>query len=353
MSDKQIDKPTPPVTTDVKPATNKPAKKTKSGAGFAKFLSCVALIVACGTSAFGWVQLQLIKQQLNEQQSTVDSIDQSDKLVNFKQNLAKRFDSFSDQQHIIQGKLKSLESAVSASASAASRDQRGWVLAEAEYLMNMANARLRLLRDVRSAIEALKGAEQRIASLADPVLFHVQEALADEISNLQAIGVMDSNSVALKLINLGKLVRKMPPAQVILGSEKSTAGEETNVILASFLSKIGLQKNQRAFDARPTQVDILNMDQKILLDLDAARHAVLRFDQKTYAAHISAALQTLEQHYDKEDTQVKTVAKELRTINSRNIFPALPDISKSSSLLNTARNRYTTVAPSTNPEQAL
>lgn len=136
MSDKQIDKPTPPVTTDVKPATNKPAKKTKSGAGFAKFLSCVALIVACGTSAFGWVQLQLIKQQLNEQQSTVDSIDQSDKLVNFKQNLAKRFDSFSDQQHIIQGKLKSLESAVSASASAASRDQRGWVLAEAEYLMN-------------------------------------------------------------------------------------------------------------------------------------------------------------------------------------------------------------------------
>lgn len=351
MSDKQIDKPSSPVTTatqdKAKPnkAKTKPAKAP--GSGMAKFLALIAILITLAASALGYQQLLLVKQQLAEQQTTTDSAQPADKQFDtFKQNLAKRLDGFKDQQHLLQGKINALESSISAAASEANRDQRGWVLAEAEYLMNMANARLRLLRDVSSAIEALKGADQRIASLADPSLFPVQEALADEISNLQAMGIMDSNSVALKLINLAKLVRKMPPAQVILGSEKVAADEEANVMLATFLNKIGLQKNQRAFDARPTQVDILNMDQKILLDLDAARHAVLRFDQKTYAAHISAALQTLEQHYDSENAQVQTLAEELRSISSRNIFPALPDISQSSSLLNTLRNRYT---PATTP----
>ena len=350
MSDNDQNK--TPVTASTKPAkTSQPTKVKKAkGAGFAVFLALIAIALAAGASTYGWQQLQLLKQEITSKDKQPNTDEQFD---TFKQNIAKRFDSFKDQQHVMQGKLKSLESAISASASAASRDQRGWVLAEAEYLMNMANARLRLLRDVKSAIEALKGADQRIASLADPVLFPVQEALADEISNLQAIGIMDSNRVALKLINISKLVRKMPPAQVILGSEKAPAEEEANVVLATLLNKIGLQKNHRTFDARPTQVDILNMDQKILLDLDAARHAVLRFDQKTYAAHISAALQTLEQHYDQESTQVQTVAEELRTINSRNIFPALPNISESSRLLNAARSRYSPAPAEANQEQTL
>lgn len=347
MSDNDQNK--TPVTASTKPTQPVTSKKSK-GAGFAIFLAFIAIALAAAASAYGWQQLQLLKQDIAGQVKQPSADQQFD---TFKQNMAKRLDSFIDQQHVLQGKLDTLESAISASASNANRDQRGWVLAEAAYLMNMANARLRLLRDVDSAIEALKGADQRIASLADPALFPVQEALAEEISNLQAMGTMDSNGVALKLINLGKLVRKMPPAQVILGSEKAAADAEASALLATLFNKIGLQKNQRTFDARPTQVDILNMDQKILLDLDAARHAVLRFDPKTYAAHISAALQTLEQHYDKDNAQVQTVAQELRTISSRNIFPALPDISGSSSLLNTARNQYNAAAPAMDKEQTL
>ena len=350
MSDKQIDKPKSPVATDTqantkpsKPAA-KPAKKPAKapGTGMAKFLALLAILIALAASAFGYQQLRLLQQQLADQQSNSNSALPSGKQFDtFKENMAKRLDSFKDQQHLLQGKVTTLEGVISTAADEANRDQRGWVLAEAEYLMNMANSRLRLLRDVKSAIEALKGADQRIASLADPALFPVQEALAEEISNLQTIGIMDSNSVALKLINLGKLVRKMPPAKVVLGSDAAPKAEDENPVLASLLDIIGAQKNQRPFNGKPTQVDILSIDQLIQLDLNAARHAVLRFDAKAYTSHLDSALNILKNHYDQDNQQVELVKEELLAISARKVFPTLPDISQSSSLLNTSRNRYT------------
>ena len=349
MSDKQIDKPKSPVTTqgNTQPSeaaaksAKKPATKPASGTGMAKFLALLAIVIAVAASAFGYQQLRLLQQQIADQQSASSSALPADQQFDtFKQNMAKRLDSFKDQQHLLQGQVTTLEGIVSSAADEANRDQRGWVLAEAEYLMNMANSRLRLLRDVKSAIEALKGADQRIASLADPALFPVQEALAEEISNLQAIGIMDSNSVALKLINLGKLVRKMPPAKVILGADAAASAEDENPVLASLLNMIGAQKNQRPFNGKPTQVDILSIDQLIQLDLNAARHAVLRFDAKAYTSHLDSALGILKNHYDQDNQQVVLVKEELLAISARNVFPKLPDISQSSSLLNTSRNRY-------------
>ncbi len=333
-----------------KPAAKKPATKAdkpksaakprkSAGATFALLLALIALLIACAASFYGWMQLQALNQQLDSQQQAVAKIDQSSQMVTFKQNMAKRLDRFSDNQHVLERRLDALNSAVAAAAAAGQRDQRDWVLAEAEYLMNMANARLHLLRDVKSAIAALKGADQRIASLSDPSLFPVQQALAAEISDLQATGVMNSNGIALTLINIGKLVRKMPPAKVVMNAEKA-ADEERNPVVAELFNKLGIRKNQRAYAARPTEVDILNIDQKILLDLDAARHAVLRLDPQTYTAHLNAALATLAQHYDADNQQVQTVRKELQAINARAIFPSLPDISGSTLALNQARSRY-------------
>lgn len=358
MSDKPTAKPNTAVSSDIKTEikpTQAP-KTPKTGARLAKLLALLAIVITLAASAFGYQQLLLIKAQLADQHTQADTAPAADQQFDtFKQNMAKRLDGFSDQQHLMQGQLDALAGAVSAAANAASRDQRGWVLAEAEYLMNMANARLRLLRDVGSAIEALKGADQRIASLSDPMLFPVQEALAEEISKLQAIGIMDSNSVALKLINIGKLVGKMPPAKVVLGSEAAPVAEGENPVLASLLNMLGAQKNQRPFDGKPTQIDILSIDQLIQLDLNAARHAVLRFDAKAYTSHLNSALDIVKNHYDQDNPQVQLVKDELLAVDTRLVFPTLPNISQSSSLLNTIRNRYTTTATpaAVNQEPAL
>lgn len=354
MSETQKDQ--TPTTSSAAPAAPKPKpapKKEKApGSGFAKFLALLALVVAIAASAFGWQQLQLLKQQIAEQSQEKKPAQDTDQLATFKKNMAKRIDSFNDQQHVLKRKLETLENAVSTVANENTRDQRGWTLAEAQYLMNMANSRLRLLRDVSSAAEALKGADQRIASLNDPALFTVRELLAEEISNLQALGVMDSNGVALKLLALNKQVQKLPPAKLLLSAggdiQEETVGEKDSV-LAEISNFIGLKKSNRPYMALPQQEDIFYLDQLMRLEVEAARHAVLRFDEKTYANHIKAATELLNKHYDQDNQQVQAVKNQLLELKARKVFPALPDITASAIELHKIRNRY--IAPAATVEK--
>ena len=147
-----------PVTTESS-TPNKPAKETPkkqkpvkaAGVGTAKGIAFLSLLVVCGAAFYGYQELEKFKVTLSKQETALADIGNHDTFVTFKQQLSSRLDQFQDEYHTSQKHIKSLEALVTETASAAARDQEGWTLAETEYLMNMANARLRLLRDVNAA----------------------------------------------------------------------------------------------------------------------------------------------------------------------------------------------------------
>lgn len=325
-----------------KPAQAAKPKDKKSGGGLGTLLALLALGAVGGASAYGWMELEKLKQQLAQQdQVKQDAADNADTL--FRANMAKRFDTFNTQQQLLKRQLGELENSVANLATEQSKDQRGWIIAEAEYLMRMANARLRLLRDVRAATEALKSADQRIADLADPSFFDVRQALALEISALQSLNPTDANGAAMKLLALNKLLSSLPPAKLIHGEPRemneTSVGEEGS-LLADLTQFIGLKKSNRPYMALPQQEDIFYLDQLMRLEIEAARHAVLRFDAVTYQHHIDNARDLLSAHYAQDHEQVKKVGEELKALSANRIFPKLPDITSSSLALNKAKNRY-------------
>ena len=62
-----------------------------------------------------------------------------------------------------------------------------WLIADAEYLLSVANQRLQLVGDVKTTRLALEAADQRLRESGDPGVFKVREAIAQELSVLQEV----------------------------------------------------------------------------------------------------------------------------------------------------------------------
>ena len=77
--------------------------------------------------------------------------------------------------------------------------QRAWVRAEALYLLELAERRLDLERDVPTAIVAMESADARLAALNDPALREVRAALGAEIAALRAVPLPDLPDVLARI----------------------------------------------------------------------------------------------------------------------------------------------------------
>ncbi len=74
------------------------------------------------------------------------------------------------------------------------RSPNDWLLAEADYLVKLSARKLYLEHDIFSATELLENADQRIASLNDPNLFPLRQAMANDITALKALPIIDRDA---------------------------------------------------------------------------------------------------------------------------------------------------------------
>lgn len=77
-----------------------------------------------------------------------------------------------------------------------------WLLADAEYLLSVANQRLLLMGDVNTTMEALAAADQRLRESGDAAAYKVREQLAKDISAMSKVAAVDVVGIYATLQNL-------------------------------------------------------------------------------------------------------------------------------------------------------
>lgn len=245
-------------------------------------------------------------------------------------------------------RLDTLEEAVQASHDLVNRGQREWVIAEVDYLIRIANQRLRLMRDYNGAIAALQSADHRLHELADPSLMPVREVLADDIQTLKDFERPDLIGIALRLDRLISHLRPLPLDVPALEGEPEPVKEETpegepglKGMLSAAWDKLSERVTVRRYEegvaALPDQEGELMMNQLLRLRLEAARVNVLRQDDRDYHQQLQSALDMLKQYYQEE--QALELKTELEDLNSINLRPDLPDITLSLKRLQRLNNR--------------
>lgn len=222
------------------------------------------------------------------------------------------------------------------------------LIADAEYLLNIANQKLRLVGDVKSVLAAMEAADQRLHESGDPAVYKVREVLAEEMAALKKMNTPDVVGISARLIALEKKVPGLPlvlpNASDLKEHEKkrtetpptAPVGQEGDAIDAALREIKGLVTVRRVdlpVEAvlAPEQVELLR--QVLLLKLEAARVALLRNDGRLFTDSLTSAQAWLSEHFDLASEGGATIKTELAELLQSSLEADYPDISRSMMLL--------------------
>ncbi|AMG03162.1 uroporphyrinogen-III C-methyltransferase [Vibrio mimicus] len=200
-----------------------------------KKLASVALLLVLALGAgFAYVHQQQ-KAQFNAQLQAVRAeLNQTREALNeqLKQTVASATSQATEITHraetVLEQQQKSIESLQLAVADIKGRRPNDWLLAEADYLVKLAGRKLFLEHDVETATQLMESADQRIAALNDPSLTPLRKAMANDITALKNIPLIDRDGLVLRLISLQQQVNSLPLANAILPEDQQP--QETQAI---------------------------------------------------------------------------------------------------------------------------
>ena len=212
----------------------------------------------------------------------------------------------------------------------------GWQLKEVEYLMVIGSQRIRLDRDVDSAIAALQSADDRLRDIGDPALIPLRGELTHELNALKSVQPVDIAGLALYLADIVERVGGLPLADsglALLASEPAVEPAQhegwRGVLwemwddLINVIDIKQLETPDAALfdpDARQT------LYQNVRLDLASARLAVLRRDSKNFHASLGLVKKLLDSYFDLGNQGVINVIETLEQMSQVELAPALPEI---------------------------
>jgi uroporphyrin-III C-methyltransferase len=228
--------------------------------------------------------------------------------------------------------------------------QRAWSRAEALFLMEIAQRSLVLDRDVATAVAALESADSRLASTRDPALTSVRQQLATDLQALRAVRVPDRTGVLARL-SAAETEASRAPVKGLIAVERESAehadlpegwfARARAVVRSALASLISVRRIDGRGGTVVTEDEELVRRQHLQLLLFQARTAVARHDQPTYRSGLASARQWLVEYFDAGAQSTQTLLREIQLLESVEIDPRLPDISRSTEALQRLMPRAT------------
>ena len=201
------------------PDTAKQEKNAKRGVKVGAVAIVISLIVGGGLTfqmqqqnAQYQSQIEALQKQLEQTTASV----QQDLTATQQATLAKATEITHKTETVLSQQQKSIESLQLAIADVKGRRPNDWLLAEADYLVKLAGRKLFLEHDAVSATKLMEGADQRIAALNDPSLVPLRKSMANDITKLKSVPIIDREGLVLRLTALQQQVDSLPLANAIL-----------------------------------------------------------------------------------------------------------------------------------------
>ncbi len=242
----------------------------------------------------------------------------------------------------------------------ASTNREDWKLAEAEYLLRLANQRLVLERDSANALALAETADAILRDLGDSDLLPVRRALASDIEALKLADQVDREGIYVRLLAIGEQLPNLPLVEPMRAPEGEDAtdtaqGEEAsgawNTIKSSFermtdrlSSHIRIRQHDKPIEALADPREQYLLRQQLQLMLEQAQAALLREQSQLYQSSLNRAADWIEAHFAL-NPQTETVMTRLRELAEVDIAPELPDLDDALNLLETHIERQHRLSP--------
>lgn len=343
------------------PLREKPEKATASGVPkLPLILAVLAIVLVFATLGYGYQyatslqgslarmsqalgkageQQQLLQGQLSTLEQAFAG--QKSAITSQQQALAAQDQKLTDERDRLSRQASEMRQSLESVYSKVGRTSNAWMAAEAEYLMRLANHRLKLERDVNTAIAALETADGRLRDTGDPGLIEVREALANEIASLRSMGQLDRVGLSARItgligqVNTLKIVGlEYTPPQPEEARGSSSEGERGFETLLKdgwegLKSVMVIRHRDKPVSAMLSPEQQFFVYKNLQLQLEAARLALLKGDPELYSVSLRQAATWIGDFFDAAATSTQAIQKELAALEAVNVRPALPDISSS------------------------
>jgi len=235
-------------------------------------------------------------------------------------------------------RMSNLESSMSSLQGVSAGARNTWLLAEAEYYMQIANAQLQLAGNPHLAALALGMADERIVQLADPALTEVRRAISDELAALEVMDKPDIEGITLTLSSLARVVASLPLRQIAetRAIEESEVDPDLSGVDRAWASVKGAVSGLvKVTGPDQTAIPLLTPDAvyflrtNLTLQLQVARLALLRGEQAIFQQSLDDAADWLEQYFDANSAQVGSALETIDEIRGGLMAVTTPDISQS------------------------
>lgn len=334
-------------------------------------LICLGLPLAAGYGVW-WVW-----QDLEQQQKTVVELEQ--RLEDQAQTLNRQARTLDQLPGQLSGELRSDVQSAQRSQSEvisqmeqrlnrvdrrlsaiASTDREDWKLAEAEYLLRLANQRLVLERDGRNALALAETTDAILRDLGDSDLLPVRRALARDIQALRLADQVDREGLYLRLLALNEQVPNLPLVEPMRNAPSGPAPDTTEAeadtgvwstvkqsfgrLMERLSGHIRIRQHDEPIAALADPREQFILRQQLQLMLEQAQAALLREQTALYQSSLTRAADWLEQHYAL-NPQTESALTSLRELAAIDIAPTLPDLNDALELLETHIERQHRLNP--------
>lgn len=219
-----------------------------------------------------------------------------------------------------------------------------WMVAEAEYLLQLAGARLRLAGDTITAIAAIQQAQQRLLETGDSQWADIRQQLARDVERLNTAKRPDLNQLSADINALIVQIATLQPAyrRAITPDSgiESTTDSSNQTTDKSWLSlwhtltsntqdSIRIRRHDQAPAAllAPEQEQLLY--QSLGLILESARLAMLQRNTEMFQHNLRRSGDWIRNRFNPEQATAIEMLGRIEQLAQLNLTPALPDISSS------------------------
>jgi uroporphyrin-3 C-methyltransferase len=337
-------------------------------------LAALALLMVVLGLLFGyryWSQMEQTLKQLDAalEQASQEQTELAERLQQAQRETQKQQQAISAQEQALAEQHQRLLAAKEESKRAGEQlyhslseiqtrlggKQTQWRVAEAEYLLRVANHRLNLMADPVTALEALKAADERLSATGDPGWAPVRDLIAREITQLTALPKVDQAGISAELAALAEQLDQLPlQNEGVPMMAEETAVDEAPAVAANegfglqqviddlwqgFKSMMEIRHHDKPVSAMLPPEQRYFLLQNLRLKLEAAKAALMGRNQSLYEDNLKAAVAWTENYFEAEDPGVAGFHQQLLGLAQRQVAPVLPDISGSLRALQMRRQR--------------
>jgi len=227
-----------------------------------------------------------------------------------------------------------------------------WLMAEAEYLIQLANNRLLLEKDITTAAIALKAADARLAEIADPALLPVRKILASDIQTLNNIPTIDLAGLSVTLSAMSNNIPNLPLRTPDPKTHKLKQADETQAssdvkniqelpaaIWKDIKSLIIIRNHEKPLEPLLAPDQHFFLVQNLALLLEQSRLALLNGHNEIYQERLATTEKWVSQYFDTEHNVTRNMLNNIDELQKFDIDPTLPDISSTFSAVKKYRTQ--------------